>query len=60
VIRLRAWVLGVIIIVVGLLITAYGFGRNAWDFITPAIGIVVMGFGFWILLTKFKQWIFNH
>jgi hypothetical protein len=57
---LQAWVLGVILIVVGLLITAYGFGRSAWDFFTPLVGILVMGVGFWILATKFKQWVLSH
>jgi hypothetical protein len=53
-------VLGVILILIGLLITAYGFGRSAFDFFTPFIGIMVMGVGFWILATKFKQWVFSH
>jgi uncharacterized ion transporter superfamily protein YfcC len=57
---LKAWVLGVILIFVGLLITAYGFGHSAFDFITPTIGILVMGIGFWILVTKFRQWVHEH
>jgi hypothetical protein len=53
-------VLGLILIFIGLLITAYGFGHSAFDFFTPLIGIMVMGVGFWILATKFRQWVFSH
>jgi len=57
---LKALLLGIIVILIGLLITAYGFGRDAWDFITPTIGLLIMGVGFWILVTKFRQWVHTH
>jgi hypothetical protein len=57
---LKSWVLGLILIFIGLLITAYGFGHSAFDFFTPLIGIMVIGVGFWILATKFRQWVFSH
>jgi hypothetical protein len=51
--------LGILLIIIGFLIMLYGFGTL--NFIIIAIGIAVfMGIGFWILATKFKQWVLSH
>ena len=51
--------LAILLITIGFLMMLYGLG--SFDLIVSAIGIVVfMGIGFWILATKFKQWVHSH
>jgi hypothetical protein len=51
--------LGILLIIIGFLIMLYGFGT--FNLLVIAIGIAVfMGIGFWILATKFKQWVLSH
>jgi hypothetical protein len=57
---MKASTLGIVLIIVGFLIMLYGFGRSAFDFITPTIGILIMGVGLWILAVKFRQWVHSH
>lgn len=56
---LLASVLGIILIIIGLSITGYGFSRP-FDFLIPMIGIAILLIGLWILATKFKQWVYSH
>ena len=56
---MRATTLGIVFIIIGSLVTAYGFSRP-FDFFIPFVGIIIMGVGFWILATKFRQWVYKH
>jgi len=56
---MKASALGAVLLLIGLIVIAYGFSRP-FDFLTPFIGFCVLGVGLWILAEKFRQWVREH
>jgi hypothetical protein len=56
-IPLETWVLGAIMALVGLLVTAYGFGKIELGVPFTIVGLTSAGSGSLIFVAKFKQWV---
>jgi len=54
---LETWFLGAILTIVGLLVTACGFGKNELGISFTLAGLTSAGVGSFIFVAKFKQWI---
>jgi hypothetical protein len=56
-IPLETWALGAILALVGLLVTACGFGKSELGASFAVAGLSAVGVGGLIFVAKFKQWI---
>jgi hypothetical protein len=64
---LRAWQLGVILIVIGGLLFYWKLPQLlSWlywgttDWLVGVIGLLILSLGLWILGAKFRQWVLHH
>ena len=54
---LETWVLGAILALVGLLVTACSFGKSEFGISFTIAGLSIAGIGSLIFVVKFKKWI---
>jgi uncharacterized protein YqgC (DUF456 family) len=57
VVMLAAWLLGILLFVIGLLITLYGIARSV---VLVFVGMIVFGIGLSILTRKFMRWVYSR
>ena len=60
--KMRAYILGIILLIIGLIITDYGLQQSYWFSNMPLIltGMGITLIGLWILAMKFRQWVISH
>jgi hypothetical protein len=54
---LETWVFGAVLALVGILVTVCSFGNNELGISFLIAGLACIGFGSFIFVAKFKQWI---
>jgi len=55
--NLESWVLGATLTLIGFLVSICGLGASEWSFSFSIVGVVIIGVGAIICVTKFRQWL---